>query len=51
MPLRLFMLRHPGLGWLTVMLPATEAARLGHLLLAELSHQAAEEHSPEGPVH
>lgn len=48
---KLFMLRHPGLGWLTVLLPAAEATRLGHLLLSDLSHHGPEERSSERPLH
>ena len=48
---KLFMLRHPGLGWLTVLLPAAEATRLGQLLLSDLSHHGLEERSLERPLH
>src|SRR5262249_55322380 len=48
---KLLMVRHPGLGWLTMLLPATEAARLGHLLLADLPGILAQERAPDRPLH
>ncbi len=48
---RLFMLRHPGIGWLSVLLPAAEAARLGHLLLAGLPHHLEHEQASDRPLH
>ena len=48
---KVFMLRHPGFGWLAVLLPTAEATRLGQLMLSDVSHHGVEEHASERPLH
>jgi hypothetical protein len=48
---KLFLVRHPGLGWLMFQLPPSEATKLGHGLLADGSHKKAAQWPPNRPLH
>lgn len=48
---KLFLIRHPGLGWLMFQLPPSEAAKLGHGLLSGGLQQIAEQRPLNRPLH